>query len=320
MLKQEMQSIPIDDLFLREELTVDIYLALGADKFILVAKSGAPSSGLAKYKLKNVDRVFVKITDYFHWIHRVIGEAEIAHKDGASPLARISHLQTALSSVYQEISDFGMNDTVFNHVKMVNHLTLSYLSKSNQLIDMLASLQMVEDTNIKNAMMVSMISSMLGVAQDWTKPGTIEKLSLAGFLHDVGKTKLPKSISGTPFSRLGTDDRIIFKSHAETGSLMLVQIKTVPDDIRIAVWEHHENADGTGYPRGIKDLQMSPFGRIVALADAYTEELESITAKTATERSELAFKNIMAKKELFNRDVLKAFQKVFQSTLLKAAG
>ena len=47
--------------------------------------------------------------------------------------------------------------------------------------------------------------------------------------------------------------------------------RNVPD----LAYGHHEHLDGTGYPRGLKDLEIAPQVRMLTIADVY----DALTAK-----------------------------------------
>lgn len=95
----------------------------------------------------------------------------------------------------------------------------------------------------------------------------IEQLSLAAFLHDIGRIGTPDSIlmkSGA----LTDEERAIVQLHSERGARMLAG---VPDFIEAsaAVRHHHEHFDGTGYPEGLSGNQIPLHARIIGVADAY---------------------------------------------------
>ena len=93
------------------------------------------------------------------------------------------------------------------------------------------------------------------------------QLGLAALLHDVGKIEIPARILKA--SRRLTDEEFeIVKSHTSSGYEILKKYKE--DEIReaaIGSIEHHEKLDGSGYPRGIKDI--SYIGRVLAIIDCY---------------------------------------------------
>lgn len=96
----------------------------------------------------------------------------------------------------------------------------------------------------------------------------LNKLGLAGMLHDVGKMRTPNDVLNKE-GQLTRDEFEIMKSHAQHGRDILMSHKTVfPGAVDVA-YSHHESLDGSGYPRKIKASGISDFTRIITLCDVY---------------------------------------------------
>lgn len=91
---------------------------------------------------------------------------------------------------------------------------------------------------------------------------------LAGLLHDIGKRKVDTAIINKS-SALTKDEWNEIKRHPEYGRNFLEGVPNVPDRIKLTVFEHHENYDGTGYPRGLQGDQISGLARVVMIADVF---------------------------------------------------
>jgi putative two-component system response regulator len=96
---------------------------------------------------------------------------------------------------------------------------------------------------------------------------SIEQISLAAFLHDIGKIGTPDAILLKP-AALTTEERAVMEQHAERGARMLAGIPDM-QEVADAVRYHHENFDGTGYPEGLSGEQIPLSARIIRVADAY---------------------------------------------------
>lgn len=96
-----------------------------------------------------------------------------------------------------------------------------------------------------------------------------EQLRLAASLHDLGKLTIPDEILAKAGS-LSSPEFESMKSHALVGFEMLKSSsrEIIRSAAQIAL-EHHENWDGTGYPRGLKGTEIGLYSRIVAIADVF---------------------------------------------------
>jgi len=96
-----------------------------------------------------------------------------------------------------------------------------------------------------------------------------EAIGIAARLHDVGKISIPHAILHKP-GPLTVEERRIVQTHPEAGAKILQAAKFPLMKLasQIAL-EHHEKADGTGYPYGLRGDTISMPGQIVALCDVY---------------------------------------------------
>ncbi len=94
----------------------------------------------------------------------------------------------------------------------------------------------------------------------------LERLRLAGLLHDVGKIGVSDAILQKP-AALGLEERDEMKEHVKIGHGILLSAELSIE----AVWvlHHHERFDGTGYPHGLRADQIPLESRIIAVADAF---------------------------------------------------
>jgi putative nucleotidyltransferase with HDIG domain len=110
------------------------------------------------------------------------------------------------------------------------------------------------------------IAEELALPQDM-----IEKIRLAGLLHDVGKIGVRESVLNKP-GELTKEEYENVKSHCKLGIRILTPV--IEDNaILDMICHHHERYDGKGYPDGLRDKQISQGAKILAVADAYDNQL-----------------------------------------------
>jgi diguanylate cyclase (GGDEF)-like protein/putative nucleotidyltransferase with HDIG domain len=102
-------------------------------------------------------------------------------------------------------------------------------------------------------------------------PAHVERVRLAGVLHDVGKIAVSDRILLKP-GPWTAEERLQIRKHPEVGARLLGSASL--NDIRAWVIAHHERPDGSGYPYGLTGDVIPLEAKIVAVADAY----EAMTA------------------------------------------
>jgi HD-GYP domain-containing protein (c-di-GMP phosphodiesterase class II) len=100
----------------------------------------------------------------------------------------------------------------------------------------------------------------LGLAEE-----EVQGIHLAGTIHDLGKIRIPAEILARPGELSEIETRLI-QIHPEVGWEILKGVE-LPWPIAEMVLEHHERLDGSGYPKGLRGVQISQGARIIAVAD-----------------------------------------------------
>lgn len=96
----------------------------------------------------------------------------------------------------------------------------------------------------------------------------IYHIGIAGLLHDMGKSKIPPEILNKP-ARLNHAEFEIMKQHSLLGYEILRDKKEFSGAISLAVLQHHEKMNGTGYPLGCQADKIIPYAKILSVADVY---------------------------------------------------
>jgi|Deesub1362A_J573_1020465.scaffolds.fasta_scaffold00093_59 PAS domain S-box-containing protein/putative nucleotidyltransferase with HDIG domain len=100
----------------------------------------------------------------------------------------------------------------------------------------------------------------------------LEKLELAGLLHDIGKIGTYDTLLEKP-EKLTAEEFELVKQHPTKGAEILEPIKQLKDIVPI-IKHHHERLDGKGYPDGLKGDEIPFLSRILCVADSF----DSMTA------------------------------------------
>lgn len=96
----------------------------------------------------------------------------------------------------------------------------------------------------------------------------VEGITIAGYLHDIGKLIVDLSVINSP-ERFSAKDSAEMSRHPAAGYEILARINHPYAEIPLMARYHHERMDGKGYPDGLKGDQIPPGAKIVTLADSF---------------------------------------------------
>ena len=94
------------------------------------------------------------------------------------------------------------------------------------------------------------------------------ELATAGLLHDVGKLQMSRRLYGRDGESLEVEEIVRTRSHARIGYDILMRYD-YSDFILETILYHHENYDGTGYPRNLVATDIPEGARMLRLVDAF---------------------------------------------------
>ncbi len=104
------------------------------------------------------------------------------------------------------------------------------------------------------------IANEMGFTQD-----AIKNLVIAGLIHDIGKISIPAEILNKP-AQLSEMEFSLVRTHALAG-YNIVKTSGLSYPVSEVVLQHHERLNGSGYPTGLKGVEILLESRILAVAD-----------------------------------------------------
>jgi HD-GYP domain-containing protein (c-di-GMP phosphodiesterase class II) len=174
----------------------------------------------------------------------------------------------------------------------------------------ISSLKTSDEYTFKHSVDVATISMVIGKTLGLSSQ-QIYEIGITGLLHDVGKTRVPPEILNKP-SRLEKEEFEIMKQHSMYGYRILKERNDYSDIIALGVLQHHEKMNGSGYPLGADAESITPYAKILTVADIYDALVTERPYKSAFSQRD-AVEMIMSMTSELDMEAMRAF---LESTIL----
>lgn len=116
---------------------------------------------------------------------------------------------------------------------------------------------------IKVANLAFLLAKRVGFSYERAK-----ELAIAGFLHDIGKLQISPGLYGRDAESLDVEEMVRRRSHAKISYDILMRYD-YSDFILESILYHHENYDGTGYPRNLVATDIPSGARVLRIVNMF---------------------------------------------------
>jgi len=161
---------------------------------------------------------------------------------------------------------FGTRLNVEEVKNIVSELMDQILSHK-ETVAYLSEIRIIGEPLFHHSVNVAVYSIFTGLLRGYDE-GKLRELGTGALLHDIGKSKLPASLLETqgPISGAQLEE---VKNHTVYGFELLRKETDFGLLVAHIAFQHHENFDGSGYPRGLKGEEIHEYARITAVANIY---------------------------------------------------
>ncbi len=130
---------------------------------------------------------------------------------------------------------------------------------------------------------LALLGMAMAIEMDWDETN-VREVGLCGLVHEFGMFRLEERLQD-PQTKISAGDWKEITDHPLHTLDMLTSMKSISLAVRLAATQVHENPDGTGYPRGLKEKEIHPYAHLLHAADAYI----TLTAEVRGRKAYLAY-------------------------------
>ena len=201
---------------------------------------------------------------------KLVGTIALGRLPGDAPYHEdaLAALEMIASYVALAIQNHTLSQTLAQRIAENLRLLASLHGFYDNALEAFATAIDVKHVNIQgHSLRVGRYAQAIGEALGM-EPGEVAPLRSAGYLHDIGKVAVDTRLFAKPAS-LDDDEARAMRDHTTVGHMIVSQVQFPWPQIPEIVRWHHERADGSGYPDGLRADETPRAVRIIALADAF---------------------------------------------------
>ena len=157
---------------------------------------------------------------------------------------------------------------------------------------------------ITNLINVAIIGSKVGIGLGYYGK-ELERLALAGLVHDIGLFAVPQSLV-TKAGRLTHDERVLIEQHPELGYQVIQRTGEQYLWLAQLTRQAHERCNGHGYPNRLKGRQVSEMAQILGVVDVFDALVSERPYRRRLFPHEAVKELLVTERATFQREILKA--------------
>ncbi|ARF14285.1 HD-GYP domain-containing protein [Sporosarcina ureae] len=150
---------------------------------------------------------------------------------------------------------------------------------------------------------VGILAALISEAMGYPR-GQVLQIGIAGVLADSGMAKIDEKIIDK-VAFLTSEELSEVKKHVIHSFQMVNDSSLVRQEMKVAILQHHERFDGSGYPRGLKGQEITEISQILSVADVY----HAMASERPYRQKESSFKVIeLMREEEFGKFDMKVIE------------
>ena len=258
----------------------------------LFLQSDSVVDGDSKVRLREIENLFVIDEEYEKYKRYAEKHLKSIATNKEIPFSEKADI------VYSKASE--VMDELFH-----NPDSLANMQKSQDIVDGFVNLVLQDEATLESIMKIAAhdyyththsinvsiyslsLAKFLGL-----KDKDLEDIGMSSMMHDLGKSKVDWDIINKN-GKLTDAEFESMKKHPGAGYDIAVKMGITDKRVLAGIRSHHEKLDGSGYPDGLKEKQISLFPRIIAVCDVF----DALTTKRSYKAAMTSFEAISLMKQ-----------------------
>ena len=270
--EQEYVLVNLDSMQLDEPILFDLYFRTSPGQaLVLYCEKGVSYTRHLRHRLRinDIQDVFVPQKQFGLYQNYINNHLDAILKDNNLPIQKkASIIYDASLSLVEDIYTEEPSSEDIRRSKQVNHHSVNLITSDSFLFEHLLRSISCEYYLFTHSVNVCAYSIALSYKIGLHDKALLREIANGALLHDIGKSDIPHEILQKE-NPLSPDEWKAMREHPIKGMDLLTELNCLGEVALDVVKNHHERIDGSGYPVGLEEEDVSAFSRIVAIADTF---------------------------------------------------
>lgn len=312
------EYIPININTIKDGAIFDLYLKVLSEKetnFVLYKKANKKSK--QKVNLNNTQPettyIFIKKEDhkkYLYYLQKNLKDILIAHK--ADPHELCKTIYNILENVVDNLFRYRITKEALDNSKDIVNYSIDQILEKD-ISPYLVNLKIHNHIKYTQTVNCFILSIFFGKHLNYDKDD-LKAIGIGALVHDIGETLLNPALTRIQ-RKFNPEERKMMEQHPYLGFKLLQSMNCLDPKSLFMVWEHHERWDGSGYPKKLREEEITIFGRMLGIVDVYAAMTTAKSYRKAFTPFE-ALKTMIASKQ-FNKYELDSFITFLSNSKIK---
>ena len=258
--------------YFKATLPCDVYLERFEGKFTKIYHKDAEhdSTQIGRYEDKDINTLYISKIDknnYGNFLSKAIDQFSSGSKR-IDKENMIDIIATSLELTYEKIVEDNADlDTSIawasQEVRSALYLLGDNTASAIEIFKALSS----DQSLLKHSYLVSLFSLSLAKKVNFINERNLMGIGLGALLHDIGHSRL--DIQLFQKIHLNAKEWEEVKDHPVLGLKIIERARSIPEDVRSIILQHHEQHNGRGYPNRLSGNKIFPPAKIVAIVEEF---------------------------------------------------
>ncbi len=269
----DFTKIKLENFFSGSFNIFDYFIKVNNGEYLKIFSTGEPFDPERIEKLKKqytFEYLFFKTANrrtYINFVNEILNKvSKSKHRMAERKLFITENL---VEKYIEEIHTVGLAPDLVIQGKEICASINKLIASDINLVSSLIELKCHDINSFGHSFLVTFLSVILANKLGWKSKITIESLALGAMLHDLGKLKLSSTILQQERSTLTQEELTQYQKHPEYGLDLLNNIPKISEPVRQIVYQHHELANGKGFPNKLNGFRIYPMAKIVTLSNYF---------------------------------------------------